>query len=101
MSTRPHPSPESQDLGRDRTTVLQDDYGRASAGSQLVAVPTQRRPSFSEPLAVLGHSLAYTDIRPHVVKAGVDQLGRLPRSLLVHQCHDAVHAVLITLVARF
>ena len=39
--------------------------------------------------------------RPHIVKAGVDQLGRLPRSLPVHQCHDAVHAVLTTLVAGF
>src|SRR6266702_5614294 len=39
--------------------------------------------------------------RPHVVKAGVDQLGRLPRGLLVHQCHDAVHAVLTGLVAGF
>jgi hypothetical protein len=39
--------------------------------------------------------------RPQVVKAGVDQLGRLPRSLLMHQGHHAIHAVLTTLVAGF
>jgi hypothetical protein len=39
--------------------------------------------------------------RPHVVKAGIYQLGRLPPSLLVHQGHHAVHAVFPTLVAGF
>lgn len=63
MSTRPHLFPEPQDLGRDHTAALQDDYGRAFAGSQLVVVPTRRRPTFPEPLAVSDHSLAYTDKR--------------------------------------
>ena len=61
MSTRPHLFPEPQDLGRDHTAALQDDYGRAFAESQLVAVPKRRRPAFPEPLAVSDHSLAYTD----------------------------------------
>jgi len=69
-----------------------DSVRRAAKG--LAAAPKGQHSHIIEARDAVGK-------RPHVVKAGVDQLGRLPRSLLVHQCHDAVHAVLTTLVAGF
>ncbi len=37
----------------------------------------------------------------HIVQASGDQLIGLPRSMLMHQCHDAVHAVFIARITGF
>jgi hypothetical protein len=78
---KPHPTPRNSNISPAIHMTTTVDI---SVRIRLAAAPKGQHSHVVEAWDAVGK-------RPHIVKAGVDQLGRLPRSLLVHQYNRQRH----------